>query len=658
MLPHDSEGFLVGETITDIRRASRAIDDIRDDVSAIKAAVVSPSSKAKVAAVAVRQIERTRMQKDIASSVGRSVSKAIDSTDKQKAEKTANSRQSSIERSSNQSSAIETRRRDANGRFISSSVADIVEPGQEANRNKKGQFTSSSSTGKDERNSNRLFGSFADRIAKSFAEAETGLADVDPNVKAAQEIAQPLSKGYQAIFGGESDKKKFHWFSRIFRELKLSREESTVHAKAQKKVLDDIEEKTGGSAASGGGGGGFFPIFSGASLGTILPGLLKKMFTGIGVGVAAIFSPGMIKKVLLGATRLAFTPITIAAVAAWGIFTEDGRQFFSDMYKGWNNLISDLRKKFPLFDKLIDTVSRNVIEPVADGIEQIKKDSPKTMEFLDKAKSWVGNKFDQFKKSSPKTFGTDKKNKDILLNELDKQGITGKERAMFLAQSHHETGGFARMEEGFNYSARRLREVNKKARSLSPSELNNIVGGGQESIAEFMYGGRADLGNTQPGDGYKYRGRGFAQLTGRANYERIGKIIGEDLVNNPDLLLSDPEISARAAAAFHKSNSRLQKASKSGDVVAARRALNGGLNGIDDVRRLNDYYSTIQNSAIPEVKVPSMPALPVIQDSPGVLHPSKSKDDRQPFVSLPIDVGQDLSDRKIGLIATGGLNAL
>ncbi|WP_341325927.1 glycoside hydrolase family 19 protein [Methylotuvimicrobium sp. KM2] len=614
MLPHDSEGFLVGETITDIRRASRAIDDIRTDVAAIKAAVVSPRNRGSSIAIKSNLANQNR----------------LDSRD--------NRHTNTVALPGNQSSTA-PKNRDARGRFISSSVTDIVEPGQGANRNKKGRFTSSTSTGKDERNTTRLFGNFADRIAKSFAEAETGLADVDPNVKAAQEIAQPLSKGYQAIFGGESDKKKFHWFSRIFRELKLSREESTVHAKAQKKVLDDIEEKTGGSAASG--GSSFFPTFSGSWLGSSFGKIILPV-------LAAIFSP-----IALG--------IAAAGTAAWGIFTESGRKFFSDMLgsvtSSWNSAIDSLREKFPVFDKLIDAVSRNVIEPIADGIEQIKKDSPKTMEFLDKAQKWLGGKVDQFKKSSPKTFGTDKQNKKIMLNELDKQGIHGTERAMLMAQLDHETGGFTRTEENLNYSARRLRQVSKKARSMSSQELNDAVARGDEGVAEVLYGGRKDLGNTQPGDGYKYRGRGFVQLTGRANYERIGKAIGQDLVNNPDLA-ADPEIAAKAAFAYYKTNPRLQKASKSGDVVAARRALNGGLNGIDDVRRLNDHYSTIQNSAIPEVKVPSMPSIPVIQDSPGVLHPSKSKDDRQPFVSLPIDVGQDLSDRKIGLIATGGLNAL
>ncbi|WP_341328797.1 glycoside hydrolase family 19 protein [Methylotuvimicrobium sp. KM2] len=616
MLPHDSEGFLIGETITDIKRTRRIMDQIKSDIGAIKAAVVSPRNRSSSIPIKSNIINQNK-------SVSRD-----------------NRHTGAVVLPGNQSSTA-PKNRDARGRFISSSVTDIVEPGQGANRNKKGRFTSSTSTGKDERNTTRLFGNFADRIAKSFAEAETGLADVDPNVKAAQEIAQPLSKGYQAIFGGESDKKKFHWFSRIFRELKLSREESTVHAKAQKKVLDDIEEKTGGSAA--GGGGSFFPTFGGSFLGSsftkIIRPVLGTIFSPIGLAIAA------------------------GATAAWGLFTETGKKFFSDL---GNKIAGYAKEAWQAFKDFLPKSISDSIDKVTgwvgdagqkamDTLEGIKKDSPKTMEFLDKAQKWLGGKVDQFKKSSPKTFGTDKQNKKIMLNELDKQGIHGTERAMLMAQLDHETQGFTRTEENLNYSARRLRQVSKKARSMSSQELNDAVARGDEGVAEVLYGGRKDLGNTQPGDGYKYRGRGFVQLTGRSNYERIGKLINQDLVNNPDLA-AVPEIAAKAAFAYYKTNPKLQKASKSGDVVAARRALNGGLNGIDDVRRLNDYYSTIQNSAIPEVKVPSMPALPVIQDSPGVLHPSKSKDDRQPFVSLPIDVGQDLSDRKIGLIATGGLN--
>jgi len=71
-----------------------------------------------------------------------------------------------------------------------------------------------------------------------------------------------------------------------------------------------------------------------------------------------------------------------------------------------------------------------------------------------------------------------------------------------------------------------------------------------EAFFNVVYN-RADLGNTQPGDGWKYRGRGFNQITGRANYAAVGKAIGVDLVNNPDLL-NDISIAAKALASFFR----------------------------------------------------------------------------------------------------------
>lgn len=108
-----------------------------------------------------------------------------------------------------------------------------------------------------------------------------------------------------------------------------------------------------------------------------------------------------------------------------------------------------------------------------------------------------------------------------------------------------------------------------------------------------MYEGRKDLGNTQPGDGAKFHGRGFPQLTGRANYTKYGQKLGIDLVNHPELALDDKE-SCRIFAAYFKDHGvdawagkafaetdRIQK-----EVLfkKCRRLVNGGLNGYDAFR--------------------------------------------------------------------------
>lgn len=103
-----------------------------------------------------------------------------------------------------------------------------------------------------------------------------------------------------------------------------------------------------------------------------------------------------------------------------------------------------------------------------------------------------------------------------------------------------------------------------------------------------MYEGRADLGNTEPGDGAKFRGRGYIQITGRLNYTNYGKAIGVDLVANPDLAL-DPAISAHVLALYFRQRNipRLAELAKWESV---RRRVNGGLN---NWARFLEYVSAL-----------------------------------------------------------------
>lgn len=115
-----------------------------------------------------------------------------------------------------------------------------------------------------------------------------------------------------------------------------------------------------------------------------------------------------------------------------------------------------------------------------------------------------------------------------------------------------------------------------------------------EPIPEYAsgeaYNGRADLGNTHPGDGPRYKGRGFIQLTGRANYRTYGQKLGVDLEGNPDLAL-DPTIAARVLVEYFKQRGIAAMAER-GDWRDVRRAVNGGTNGYDTfiaaVNRLDD----------------------------------------------------------------------
>lgn len=94
------------------------------------------------------------------------------------------------------------------------------------------------------------------------------------------------------------------------------------------------------------------------------------------------------------------------------------------------------------------------------------------------------------------------------------------------------------------------------------------------------YEGRRGLGNTQPGDGARYKGRGFIQITGRANYTQYGQALGVDLVNSPDDA-NRPEVAAAVLAHYLKAHeTRLRAAFKAKDLAAMRRVVNGGTNGL------------------------------------------------------------------------------
>ncbi len=109
-----------------------------------------------------------------------------------------------------------------------------------------------------------------------------------------------------------------------------------------------------------------------------------------------------------------------------------------------------------------------------------------------------------------------------------------------------------------------------------------------EELADgSAYEGRTDLGNTQPGDGPRFKGRGLIQLTGRANYTSYGQAIGKDLTTNDQwkLVANDPNLAVDVACWFWETR-RLNTFADQDDIVTITRRINGGLNGLDDRKRL------------------------------------------------------------------------
>ena len=142
-----------------------------------------------------------------------------------------------------------------------------------------------------------------------------------------------------------------------------------------------------------------------------------------------------------------------------------------------------------------------------------------------------------------------------IAKKLSAGGITDKkEQANILAQIKAESGGVAKS-ENLNYSGSKLFEMfgegNKagnKVRFKNTAEAEELAAKGPEAIGNVIYGGR--MGNSAD-EGYKYRGRGLIQLTGKENYDKFGKLVGVDLVKDPDLA-NDPEIAQRIAVEFFK----------------------------------------------------------------------------------------------------------
>ena len=151
-------------------------------------------------------------------------------------------------------------------------------------------------------------------------------------------------------------------------------------------------------------------------------------------------------------------------------------------------------------------------------------------------------------------------------------------QAFFVGQCAHESNNFTRLEEGLNYSASRLMAVWP---SRFPTfEAAAPYANNPEKLANKVYGGRADLGNKEDGDGFKFHGRGCIQLTGRDLYERCGEALGVDLISEPTLL-AEPMYACLSAGWFWNKKS-LNDLADTGDYETMTKRINGGLNGLDD----------------------------------------------------------------------------
>ena len=165
--------------------------------------------------------------------------------------------------------------------------------------------------------------------------------------------------------------------------------------------------------------------------------------------------------------------------------------------------------------------------------------------------------------------------------------------AHFLSQCGHESGGFKAVSENLNYSADGLKKIFGK---YFPGNLNESYARQPEKIAARVYASRMGNGDESSKEGFKFRGRGYIQLTGKANYTNFTKFIGEDCIANPDLVATKYPLAS--AAFFFDSNKLWSICDKGADdatVTAVTKRVNGGTIGLPDrIKHFKEYYNLLK----------------------------------------------------------------
>ena len=164
----------------------------------------------------------------------------------------------------------------------------------------------------------------------------------------------------------------------------------------------------------------------------------------------------------------------------------------------------------------------------------------------------------------------------------------------FLAQAGHESGGFKAVNENLNYGAKGLLSIFKKY--FPTEEKAKLYERKPEKIANLVYGSRMGNGAEASGEGFRFRGRGYIQLTGKYNYKAFDAVVAESIIDNPDLVATKyPLLSA--AWFFHKNG--LHKIADQGAtdavVTSVTKRVNGGTIGLTDrIKHFKEYYNLLK----------------------------------------------------------------
>lgn len=343
------------------------------------------------------------------------------------------------------------------------------------------------------------------------------------------------------------------------------------------------DEKASAKADKWGTVGGVAGGVAGAAIGSLL-GPLGTIAGGIAGDYVGSLMGEWLSKVDFSVVSKTITD-TFTAVASGTL--ELAKSGFESLKGAWNSMVAS-------GTEMLQGMTDGVKEAFGKAVDSLLNLKDIVSDKIQGAKDYVGEKATGVKDAGQNLLNTvtggrytggSNARKDELIKAMDAGGITDqKSKAMLMANLDHESGGFTKNEENLNYSAKRLQEVFPKY--YSTPEAARADANNPEAIANKVYGGR--MGNTEAGDGFKYRGRGDIQLTGKKQYEDMGKKLGVDLVNNPDLA-KDPKISAQIAVQHWKS-SGADRAAMAGDQDRARKLTNGGTNGLEDVKSKYDGY--------------------------------------------------------------------
>ena len=173
---------------------------------------------------------------------------------------------------------------------------------------------------------------------------------------------------------------------------------------------------------------------------------------------------------------------------------------------------------------------------------------------------------------------------------MEKFGIDNPLRlSHFLSQCAHESGNFKLVRENLNYSADGLRKIFPKY--FPTIEVANKYARQPEKIANRVYANRMGNGDEASGDGWKYKGAGFVQLTGKDNYAAFDKFVDDDIMANPDLVATKYPLMS-AAFFFHKNKlwDICDKGHTHDVVVAVTKRVNGGVHGLDERQKNFDFF--------------------------------------------------------------------